>query len=116
MAAFAAHYLSFRLTGNGHCRIFKISTGQVWDANAGALGLITSVTAAHAAVSVAYTAAHKAGLVVLPSGLPNGVDYILAIYDAATGSNSDEAVDLVRFVKEDSGFTFYGSIVTNWKS
>jgi len=71
---------------------------------------------AGAAVSVVYTAAHKAGLVVLPSGLPNGVDYILAIYNEGTGSNTDEAVDLVRFVKEDSGFTFYGSIVTNWKS
>jgi hypothetical protein len=116
MAAFAAHYLSFRLTQNGHCRIFKASTGQVWDANAGALGLITAVTAANAAVSVVYTAAHKAGLVVLPSALPNGVDYILAIYNEATGSNTDEAVDLVRFVKEEWGFTFSGSIVTSWKS
>ena len=87
--------LSFRLTQNGHIRIFREKDAQVWDRNAGAWGSVTTVTAPNAAVGVTYTAEHKVGVVALPANFGSGT-YKILLYNTTqvAADAADEAVHI----------------------
>jgi hypothetical protein len=108
---------TFNLTGDGHIRIFDMANSKVWDANAGAMGTLASVTAAHAAVAVPFTTEHRIGSITLPTGLPTGCHYYVAVYNvAATSASSAESpVSVFRVFKDVNVTVFENELVTSWK-
>jgi len=89
--------LTFRITANGHCRIFREKDAQMWDDNAGDFGSVTTVTPANAAIGITYTANHKVGVVQLPSGMATKYGrYKILLYNAtaAAAAAGDEAVHI----------------------
>lgn len=86
---------TYQLTSNGHFRLIKPDTDQVWDENAGAWGALASVTSANAAITIAVNTAHDAGAINLPSGVGYG-DFDVLVYSASTGSDTDVPVEILK--------------------
>ena len=111
-----ADQATFSLSDAGHIRIFNMETAKVWDRNAGAMGLISAVTSANAAITVPYTAAHKIGLISIPAALPNG-KYYVAVYNVPFGSaaDTDTPASVFRMVKETHYLAFESELQLVYK-